>query len=170
MKILGLLALLLTWLLGWGEDIESLRASFTQTTHQQSEKIIYTGTLIAKNPNLAKWSYTAPMQKEIYLNAKEVIIYEPLLEQATYSQIAQKADFFSIITSAKLGSDGHYHATIGDTSYTLILKDNKPYQILYKDELDNTIEITLTQVELNPKLDSSLFTFTPTQGIDLIRQ
>ena len=54
--------------------------------------------------------------------------------------------------------------------YKRQLKDNKPYQILYKDELDNTIEITLTQVELNPKLDSSLFTFTPTQGIDLIRQ
>ncbi|WP_104697391.1 MULTISPECIES: LolA-like outer membrane lipoprotein chaperone [unclassified Helicobacter] len=157
-------------LLGWGENIKSIKADFIQTTYQNDEKIIYSGKLFAINPNLAKWVYTSPIKKEIYLNGNNVIIFEPLLEQATISHIAQQVDFFSIVTSAKVGEDGNYHTRIGNTDYTLILRNNLPYQILYKDDFQNSIEISLEQVKINISLDKKIFDFTPNEHIDIIRQ
>lgn len=157
-------------LFAWGENIKTIQADFIQTTYQQNEKLTYSGKLFAKNPNLAKWIYEIPLKKEIYLNANEVIIYEPLLDQATFSKIDKKTDFFTIITSATLGKDGNYHTQIDSIDYTLVLKDNKPYQIIYKDELDNKIEITLQEVELNPSLKEDIFIFFPNPNIDIIKQ
>lgn len=157
-------------LLGWGENIKSIEADFIQTTYQNDEKIIYSGKLFALKPNLAKWVYTTPLKKEIYLNGKNVIIFEPFLDQATISQINQQIDFFSIITSAQIKKDGNYHTKIGNTNYTLILKDNIPHQIIYKDEFQNPIKIELKQVKTNITLDSKIFEFTPNQNIDIIKQ
>lgn len=157
-------------LFGWGEDIKSIKAKFIQTTYQNDEKIFYSGVLFASNPNLAKWIYETPIKKEIYLNKQNVIIFEPLLEQATFSKISQQMDFFSIIKSAKLGDDGNYYTKIGNTEYKLVLKNNKPYQIIYRDELQNLIEISLHEVQLNTSIDPKIYVFTPNSNIDIIRQ
>lgn len=170
MKFILFCFILILRLFGWGEDIRSIKAKFIQTTYQNNEKILYSGILFASNPNLAKWIYETPIKKEIYLNKQNVIIFEPLLEQATFSKISHQVDFFSIITSAKLGDDGNYYAKIGNIDYKLILKNNKPYQIIYKDDLQNLVEISLYEVQLNTPIDSKTYIFTPNANIDIIRQ
>ncbi|MCE3040406.1 LolA-like outer membrane lipoprotein chaperone [Helicobacter anatolicus] len=162
--------LFFTPLFSWDTNITSIEANFLQVTYQGEEKITYSGILYAKTPNFAKWVYQNPLKKEIYLNGNEVAIYEPMLEQVTLSTLTQKNDFFTILHAAKLGEDGNYHAIIANTHYTLILKNNIPYQIHFVDELQNTIKITLKNVKTNITIPDNTFIFTPPPHIDIIKQ
>ncbi len=163
-----------TFLSAYGENLNSFEAKFIQTTYQDKEKIIYQGNLVAKRPHMAKWTYTLPLKKEIYLNANAVLIYEPALFQATISRLDQNIDLFSIIKQAKLESSNKditiYSAQIGDTLYYLEVKDTLPYRIIYNDPLDNRVEIVFSAQKINKEISDSIFIFHPPEGIDFIEQ
>ena len=157
-------------LYAFGENIKSIEAQFTQETISQDSTILYSGHLYAKTPSKAKWIYNAPTKKEIYINGKNTIVYEPLLEQATYGKSEQKIDFLSILKSAKKRSDGKYYAVFDGIEYQLSLnQDNTPKQITFKDEFENTIVINFKQVKINQFIDDKIFHFVPPKGIDLIQ-
>lgn len=163
-----------TFLSAYGENLNSFEAKFIQTTYQGKEKIIYQGSLIAKRPHMAKWIYTLPLKKEIYLNENMVLVYEPALFQATISKLDQNIDFFSIIKQAKLESSTQnisiYGAKIGDTLYHLEIKDDLPYRIIYNDALDNRVEVQFSLQKINIQMPDSTFIFHPPEGIDFIEQ
>ncbi|SQH71630.1 outer-membrane lipoprotein carrier protein precursor [Helicobacter mustelae] len=154
----------------WKNGLISIEADFVQITHQGSQKLIYTGKLYAKNPSLAKWIYETPLKKTIYLNKKEAIIYEPMLEQATFTHLTKQVDFFAILHKATLGQDGKYHAKVGDAQYVLSFAKNLPHKITFIDELQNKIEIILKNLKVNPTLSDGIFVFTPPNNIDIIEQ
>ena len=162
--------IMLTSLFGYGENFHSLEASFTQITYQGKEKIIYRGKLFAKKPSLAKWVYESPLKKEIYLNANRVIIYEPILEQATFSTLKESADFFSILKKVQKNDQNQYIAEINQTIYQLELKNEKPYKISFSDEWGNLVEITLHQIKINLLMPDTQFDFKVPAGTDIIQQ
>ncbi|MDU7692738.1 MAG: outer-membrane lipoprotein carrier protein LolA [Helicobacter sp.] len=212
--------------------IQSLSADFKQTTIQQDEKIIYSGKIYAKSPNHAKWIYTAPLQKEVFINDNRVIVYEPRLFQATYYQSDKNLDILQILRLAKESETQNsavvqkeepstfakpkkeesvithiqneagdiiinetqdigafqdkdslakepikvqdvkklYHINFDNVNYEIIMLNAMPSQIKFIDEFGNTIEIDLSNVVINGKIDNDLFIFKPTNDIDLIRQ
>lgn len=169
-KIILILIFLVIMLNGAGENIHTFKAEFTQSVLNSEEKgISYQGTIEAKIPDLAKWIYTKPLKKIIFINGKKVTIYEPNLYQATISHLKHNTDFISILKSAKLGEDGKYHSKIGDITYNLTMKNNKPYLIDFKDDLDNEIQIKFHNVLINKPIDNSDFEFIPNDDIDIIK-
>ncbi|BEG57788.1 hypothetical protein NHP21005_14760 [Helicobacter sp. NHP21005] len=82
----------------------SLSAHFKQVvlgTTPSPVNPTYEGQILAKTPFFAKWSYTKPSPKEVYMQDKQVIIYEPRLLQATYTKLSKALDFFAILKKAK---------------------------------------------------------------------
>ncbi len=150
--------------------LESFSANFKQVL--KSEKpLVYHGVLKAKAPNWALWVYEKPLKKEIYMNDKEVVIYEPNLFQATITPLKDKTDFFTILKRLKKQDDGSFKTMINKTTYRLVFKDGKPFSLEFKDEMNNLVTITFSQVEINPKIPTEIFVFKPKdENIDIVRQ
>lgn len=152
------------------QHLQSFSAHFKQVL--KSEKpLVYYGVLKAKAPNWALWVYEKPLKKEIYMNDKEVVVYEPNLFQATITPLKDKTDFFTILKHLKKQDDGSFQTTINKTTYRLIFKDGKPFSLEFKDEMNNLVTITFSQAEINPKIPNEIFVFKPKdENIDIVRQ
>ncbi|RDU72948.1 hypothetical protein CQA66_03460 [Helicobacter aurati] len=153
---------------GW-LNIESLKANFRQEIKGErgATPAIYQGRFYAKE-NKVKWEYIMPLKKEVYLEKDTAFVYEPNLKQVTIGKLKENVDFIHILKMVKKNTKGEYEATIADTKYTLIAKDSKPYLLSYKDNLDNEISITFTDVEINPVIDSQVFLLQPPDDVEYI--
>ncbi len=152
------------------KNLQSFSAHFKQVLKGERQ-LVYRGVLRAKAPNLALWVYEKPLKKEIYMNAKEVTIYEPQLFQATITKLQEKMDFFTILKQLKKQKDGSFETTIHKTTYRLRFQDNKPAFLEFKDEMNNLVNITFSQVEINPNISSEIFIFTKKdKNIDIVYQ
>lgn len=156
-------------------SISSLRADFKQITFQHKREIVYLGKIIAIKEGgrtFAKWIYSQPLQKEVYINTQGVIIYEPRLFQVTYAK--KSLDILGILNRAKpVGQDGDkkiYRLENNGIDYEIISKNGLVDSIRYKDELENHIEIRLSNITLDSKIPLSIFNFTPPEGVDIIKQ
>ncbi|GAA7502316.1 LolA-like outer membrane lipoprotein chaperone [Helicobacter pylori] len=152
------------------QHLQSFSANFKQVLKNE-KPLVYYGVLKAKAPNWALWVYEKPLKKEIYMNDKEVVIYEPNLFQATITPLKDKTDFFTILKRLKKQDDGSFKTTIHKTTYRLVFKDGKPFSLEFKDEMNNLVTITFSQTEINPTIANEIFVFKPKdENIDIVRQ
>ncbi len=152
------------------QHLQSFSAHFKQVLKNE-KPLVYYGVLKAKAPNWALWVYEKPLKKEIYMNDKEVVVYEPNLFQATITPLKDKTDFFTILKRLKKQDDGSFKTTINKTTYRLIFKDGKPFSLEFKDEMNNLVTITFSQAEINPTIADEIFVFKPKdENIDIVRQ
>ncbi len=152
------------------QHLQSFSAHFKQVLKNE-KPLVYYGVLKAKAPNWALWVYEKPLKKEIYMNDKEVVIYEPNLFQATITPLKDKTDFFTILKRLKKQDDGSFKTTIHKTAYRLVFKDGKPFSLEFKDEMNNFVTITFSQAEINPTIANEIFVFKPKdENIDIVRQ
>ncbi|MGL2596177.1 LolA-like outer membrane lipoprotein chaperone [Helicobacter pylori] len=152
------------------QNLQSFSAHFKQVLKNE-KPLVYYGILKAKAPNWALWVYEKPLKKEIYMNDKEVVVYEPNLFQATITPLKDKTDFFTILKQLKKQTDGSFQTTINKTTYRLVFKDGKPFSLEFKDEMNNLVTITFSQAEINPKIPNEIFVFNPKdENIDIVRQ
>ncbi len=152
------------------QHLQSFSANFKQVLKNE-KPLVYYGVLKAKAPSLALWIYEKPLKKEIYMNDKEVVIYEPNLFQATITPLKDKTDFFTILKRLKKQDDGSFKTTINKTTYRLVFKDGKPFSLEFKDEMNNLVTITFSQIEINPTIANEIFVFKPKdENIDIVRQ
>ncbi|PAF53328.1 hypothetical protein BKH42_06310 [Helicobacter sp. 13S00482-2] len=153
------------------KDIKTFRAQFIQNVRGDSSvKASYEGIIEAKAPGFAKWIYFKPLKKEIYIDGRDVVVYEPNLFQATITHLKQETDFISILKKAVISKDGRYCSKVGDTSYMLTFKDKKPYLLEFVDEFGNATEIKFSNVLINATIDDKDFIFVPSDDIDVIYQ
>lgn len=151
--------------------IQSLEANFTQTlTSEDNHKIIYEGEIFLKSPKSALWKYNNPIIKEVYIEGNTLIIYEPKLEQATFSTLKEELNLLTLLKEAKQVDKNHYEAILSNQIYSIELKSDLPYIIRYKDELNNKVEIQLKNIKINALKNDNIFDFTPPSNIDIIYQ
>ncbi|WRD19273.1 LolA-like outer membrane lipoprotein chaperone [Helicobacter pylori] len=152
------------------QHLQSFSAHFKQVLKNE-KPLVYYGVLKAKAPNWALWVYEKPLKKEIYMNDKEVVVYEPNLFQATITTLKDKTDFFTILKRLKKQDDGSFKTTINKTTYRLVFKDGKPFSLEFKDGMNNLVTITFSQAEINPTIINEIFVFKPKdENIDIVRQ
>ncbi|GHP59294.1 outer-membrane lipoprotein carrier protein [Helicobacter pylori] len=152
------------------QHLQSFSANFKQVLKNE-KPLVYYGVLKAKAPSWALWVYEKPLKKEIYMNDKEVVVYEPNLFQATITPLKDKTDFFTILKHLKKQDDGSFKTTINKTTYRLVFKDGKPFSLEFKDEMNNLVTITFSQTEINPTIANEIFVFKPKdENIDIVRQ
>lgn len=171
MRILALLIIFFELSHALLEGVESVEARFKQRVHSsEGGAILYTGELYAKAPYYGLWKYQKPLHKEVYIHDKQVIIYEPELEQATFSTLQGSLDFLALLHGAKRDEKGVYRARIGEMEYQIFVDEaGNPEQIRFIDSLQNEVEILFESLRLNPPLERELFLFTPPAGTDIIR-
>lgn len=151
-------------------EVTSIEANFVQSS--KTQPIFYKGKFIATTPNLARWEYTNPLQKIVFVSRDKIISYEPMLSQVVIKKMQTNLDFIAILQNAKQDSKDPtlYHSLINGVHYTLIFKNNLPYKIEYQDQLEESVLIELKDVKLNVKIDKKDFEFSIPSGIDVIEQ
>ena len=154
----------------WGENIQSIEADFEQRIeNEDGMDMFYRGRILGSRQNKARWDYQIPLKKEIYMIDNEVMIYEPSLEQVSYSRLRTKSDFISILKSAKKQTDGSYHTTIEGIEYTLFVdKNNKPERIVFIDSMGAKSILTLSNVKINGTINDKVFHFSPPKGVEIV--
>lgn len=169
-----------TILLGAGlnTNLKSLKANFEQIISTESGlEASYYGVLYAKMPNKAKWDYSPPMDKQVFINNGKFAVYEPSLAQAHTGTMQGASDFFEILSNAtpELDSNnkqtGRYIARVDKIEYILTIdKKGLPMSVQYTDQLGSPTKIIFSNVIANPTIQDSLFIFNPPKGIDVILQ
>ena len=150
------------------KNITSISADFTQEIKGDEGGIKYSGHLVARADSKAHWRYESPMKKEIFVNGKSVMIYEPEFAQVIISD-KMDIDFVQILNSVRKNGD-EWQSVVNNQTFRIVLKGDKPHKIFYKDELDNDIVITLDNVALNAKISDDIFRFKRPQGVEVIYQ
>ncbi|MBN2964195.1 outer-membrane lipoprotein carrier protein LolA [Sulfurospirillum sp. T05] len=162
------------WLLLLGLSLhasafETLSSTFKQTlSSPEGTTIVYHGTLHANAHNQALWSYTQPIEKQIYFNDTAVLIVEPELEQAisTSLETTQNLALFLQEASGKKTHTVEHEGVV----YTITFQDNLPYTVTYQDVLENNVVIEFSNVELNEPLPLDIFLPHVPSHFDKIRQ
>lgn len=150
-------------------NIKSLESSFKQEIKGERGAVsaIYSGKLYAAN-NKVKWEYIKPLKKEVYLEKNTAYVYEPDIKQVTIGTLNENVDFINILKQVKKIKDNIYQTKIGDITYTLQIKDSKPYSLTYIDTLENNVYIVFSDVNMNSKIDESIFIFQPPDDVEYI--
>lgn len=170
MRKLFLLFLLSLSLFALNLEFESFSADFIQTvTNEHKKSIVYSGSLTVKKPDKALWSYKKPIKKDLYLNASQIIVFEPDLAQAVYMTKKSVPNISEMIKSAVDIGGGRYK-TNGSKIVFFTMKDAIPHTISYRDDMDNSVEIVLSNQKKNPAVANSFFEFKPTADIDIVKQ
>ncbi len=171
MKIFLLLLSVTLSLFGVAEGIKTFQASFTQTVRDDLDKTItYSGTIIASRPNLAKWEYLSPVKKSVFIDADNITIIEPDLEQVIVKKLEYDLDLFKILSSAKPLKNGSYLATYHGRKFTINMDGEKIRSILYSDDFDNRIQILFSSQKINDIIDNERFVPIMPKGFDLLTQ
>jgi len=142
-------------------SIKTYQASFVQTVTNNSGKVIvYNGLVYIKQPNKMLWEYKTPIEKYVYMNKLKIIIDEPELEQAIYTELTNEINLIDFLNNPDLVDD----------KYTLTFKNDKLISIKYSDEMENNIEISFANIKVNQNITDQLFQFIAPLDYDIIRK
>ena len=139
------------------ETVNSFEANFVQRVDSDGTEIIYKGRLIVEKPSKALWQYREPVKKDIFINDQQVLVIEPELQQVTIRKNQRGLQITDLLSKSKKVEENRYVADIEGKKYLLLLKDGKLNRIIYEDEMENGVEITLSNVIENSKIDKNIF-------------
>jgi len=153
------------------DKIKTFQANFTQTVTNESNKTIsYEGKVFIKNNNRVLWKYITPIEKNVFLLNDIVIIDEPELEQVIYTKLKEELNILKILKDSKKLSKNTYESFFYNRKYEIIVDNNKIKKVSYKDELDNSIVISFSNVVQNSNIPKDLFRFIPPSYYDIIKK
>lgn len=153
------------------QNITSISADFTQEIKSDENEgaIKYSGSLVARADSKAYWRYESPMKKEIFVDKKRIMIYEPEFEQVIVSDKVD-LDFVAILNAVQKKGDSQWESVVNNQKFIITMQGDKPHKISYKDELDNEVVITLKRVVLNQKFGDEVFVFRMPSSAEVIYQ
>lgn len=154
-KIVFLLALTCL-VFGFDVNFKSFGADFKQSVSSNNVLIEYNGSFIITQTK-AFWDYKSPTPKQIYGNENELVILEPDLEQAIFTNLDKVPNLSVIFANAKQKSKNEYEAKYENITYTIKLKNDEISSIYYKDELDNNVLIEFFNQKRDFKVSNELF-------------
>ena len=171
-------------------DAKTLKANFEQTVSDGSGKIIQrsTGSMEFARPGKFRWEYQKPYQQLVVGDGEKLWLFDPDLNQATVRKLdkaigsspaALLAGDTEIDNNFKLKDAGAQNnlnwvlATPKSTESTfewvrMGFGDSGLSVLELKDNFGQTTVIKLTNVQLNGKLPTTDFSFTPPKGADVI--
>lgn len=171
MRFIGFLLCLATVLYAKMGDFKTIQSDFTQkVTNDQNKTIVYEGTFYATKDKKALWIYEKPIAKKIYFNQSKVLIIEPELEQVIITTLENTPNIAQLLKEAKEVSPNHYTTRFMETVYTIVTAGDTIEKISYKDKLENSVEILLSNPSTNLFLDDELFRAEIPKGYDVVRE
>lgn len=146
------------------------------------------GTLALEAPRMFRWQTTSPYKQLIVADGSRVWMYDPELEQVTVrAQSAEQAHSPLTVLTDMSQLDRQFKTTdmgmrdglawlrltpVADQAQfnyaELGFDGNQLRRMVFKDQLGNRTDIDFSDLKRNQPLASSLFTFTPPQGADVV--
>lgn len=153
------------------EHFKTIQSDFTQkVTNDQNKTIIYQGLFYATNDKKALWIYEKPVAKKIYFNNTRVLIIEPELEQVIITTLENTPNIAQLLQEAKEVSPNKYITKYQETMYTILTQKESIEKVVYRDKLDNAVEIIFSNQSTNLFLDDELFRAEIPRGYDIVRE
>lgn len=170
--------------------LQGLQAQFVQVLTDRNGRVIEetSGTLAIKRPNRFRWDYTEPYRQVIVADGTRVWLYDSDLEQVTVRKLD---DTLSATPAMLLSGEGELDDNFTiveaqqDAGVQWVRLEPKREDTDFKwvrlgfvgqelrhmqlaDKLGQTTLLQFTDVERNPLLDPSRFTFSVPPGADVI--
>ena len=181
-------------LLRFFAEVKSMRADFVQTiTSARGPAGDETsGTLTMQRPGKFLWDYQKPYQQKIIADGKQIWIYDVDLDQVVVKPLdlvlgntpavllsgnATVTQQFKIekIPAPENASQLQWlrlipkQDDIGFEKLLLGFDGALLKQMRLTDAFDQVTQLVFSNLEKNPKIDSSIFNFVPPEGVDVIR-
>ena len=170
--------------------LHSLTGSFTQTLVDPNGHAGKTsaGTLALEAPRQFRWETATPYKQTIVADGSRVWMYDPELEQVTvriqsseeaHSPLTVLTDLKQMDREFKVTEQGD-HDGLAWLRLTSTAKDpqfayadlgfdaNGLARMTFKDQLGSTTDIRFSNWKRNVEIPSSVFTFVPPKGADVI--
>ena len=175
---------------GFLQGLQSLQANFKQTLTDRNGLTVEeaSGTLAIRRPDRFRWDYREPNEQLIVADGSRIWLYDADLEQVTVRKLD---DTLSATPAMLLGGQGNLqdNFTVTQASqesgvYWVRMepkRDDTDFKwvrlgfegatlraMQLADKLGQTTSLEFTELERNPALDPSRFTFTVPPGADVI--
>lgn len=174
----------------WLETVDTLSADFSQTLIDADGAVIEesSGTLEVSRPGRFRWIYEEPYEQWLVADGLNVWSYDVDLEQVTVK--AQSVALASTPALLLGGSDdvlGEFRlegtgdaggltwvrlvpldAGAGFRHVELGFRDDRLSRMVFRDELEQTTVVTLTDVVVNEPIDPGAFAFAAPEGVDVV--
>lgn len=170
--------------------VQTMESDFRQTLFdaQGTELESVTGAFFLSRPDKFRWDYRKPYQQTIVTDGQSLWFYDKDLEQVSIRDMSAIIKDMPITILSDYEDVQRYFVirNIGQTHelawIELISKDEKSqYQsirlgfekerlavMVMIDSFDQLTRIDFTKEVINKKLDNSIFSFHPPQGVDII--
>ncbi|HKR75372.1 MAG TPA: outer membrane lipoprotein chaperone LolA [Rhodanobacter sp.] len=170
--------------------LHSLTGSFSQTLVDPNGNAgkTSTGTLALEAPRQFRWETVAPYKQTIVADGSRVWMYDPELEQVTvkvqsseeaHSPLTVLTDIKQMDREFKVTEQGERDglvwlrltSTAKDPQFAwadLGFDANGLARMTFKDQLGSTTDIRFSNWQRNVDIPSSVFTFVPPKGADVI--
>lgn len=176
------------------KQVQSIRADFTQTVISENRRSAEKsqGVLQMQRPGKFRWEYQTPYEQQIIANGEKLWIYDVEMEQVIVKKLdlalgdtpavllsggANIADRFNVkeISVDSEGESSLYWLQLlpkqQEASFEKLLLafagDNLQIMEL-KDAFGQITRLTFSNLEQNPAINSSVFSFEPPAGVDVI--
>lgn len=172
------------------QNLHSMEANFTQTTHAGKGKVTRTtGKMYMQKPGRFRWDIKKPMPQLIVANQKTLWIYDPDLTQVTIRKFQYEAGEapalllshenntveknFNVSVVQKKSNEQWYNLTPkkSDGMYEKIqlgVSNGAIQKMALTDNLGHQTAIEFSQVKTNTSLQPGLFQFKTPRGVDVI--
>ena len=175
---------------GFLQGLQSLQAQFKQTLTDRNGQTVEeaSGTLVIRRPDRFRWDYREPNEQVIVADGARIWLYDADLEQVTVRKLD---DTLSATPAMLLSGQGNLEQNFSVTQtsqeggVTWVRMQPKRDDTDFKwvrlgfdgaalkfmelaDKLGQTTHLEFSQLERNPALDPSRFTFTVPPGADVI--
>lgn len=169
---------------------KTLSADFKQTIidAKGEPQEPYEGHIYLNKPNRLRWVITEPEKQLVVADGKNIWIYDEELEQVTVQPITtQLSETPALFLSGEFTqvAQGFNVEALNGKQRQFILKPKKDDTLLefiilrfdtqnrltgmeLKDVFGQTTVLTFTRIQVNPKLEPSLFVFVPAKGVDVV--
>ena len=153
------------------KNLDSFKANFTQNITSSSKNVIeYVGEVYIKKSGKILWKYKTPIVKNVYINNNVAIVDEPELEQAIFTQLESEINIIKLLNNSKKVDNSTYKTNIEDVDYTIKVTGDRIDEIIYKDKLENNVQIKFSNVSQNGEISDEIFKFTVPTSYDVIRK
>jgi len=171
-------------------DTHSAKADFVQRVYDRNGRLVQesSGSFEFQRPGLFRWTYAKPMPQLIVGDGKDVWIYDRDLDQVTVRRMAKALGSTpAALLAGSADVERAFEFSEGGEHDGLQWLDAKPRDpdagfgriqlglgpkgveaMVMSDHFGQTTYLTFHGISLNPKLDPSVFRFTPPKGADVL--
>ena len=168
---------------------KTMSADFVQTLRAEDNEVLQEskGHFYLNRPGKFRWNYSSPYEQEIVSDGEQVWVFDVDLQQVTVQNksvslnntpmalMEGKLKLKEAYNISELDHrDGIYRLKLSsktkdaDFSELIVGVNKQGLQFMQmRDQFDQTTDIVFINLELNKKLDSDLFEFTPPEGVDV---